>query len=464
MNQTTKNSIFCDNHTSKQALVMKYDQSGVIQFECLKCLCNDQSQRSFIYLEDLIEQQNDQMIDNWPLLNNQSLFKQFQEIKNKQQQQSILQNFIHQMEQLEIQVIERFAEYKKTFINKFECMNGDQVIQKWNEISQVGQFKQMFQRPNIDRTHIQQFLSDQINKIQSNSELIQNEINIYQNQKPQNLDQLNILCKNIHFEFDNLSKKEQITDIQVLINQQNEQKSIQKYNEQQIEILIIQQNQKEETIQQLEEKLRSLTKNLEENQDQYQNQALFYQKQIVDITNQKEEQLKLLLLQQKIKLENLIQNALYSQNNSYINTNLSFLQNYLNFENQEIKSIQIQIQKRNFMDSLLKTYDEHIIIIKGIDLSTLQTNDYKEFIKSIKTCQQTNGWWISVEYSFNLKDIKISQDNNFSKFGEKNIMKTLYKKENETGDQKSKRKSQNLELRNRLTFIKWLHDFLNQNK
>ncbi|KAL4467713.1 hypothetical protein ABPG74_013048 [Tetrahymena malaccensis] len=259
MNQTTKNSIFCDNHTSKQALVMKYDQSGVIQFECLKCLCNDQSQRSFIYLEDLIEQQNDQMIDNWPLLNNQSLFKQFQEIKNKQQQQSILQNFIHQMEQLEIQVIERFAEYKKTFINKFECMNGDQVIQKWNEISQVGQFK-------------------------------------------------------------------------------------------------------------------------------------------------------------------------------------------------------------NFMDSLLKTYDEHIIIIKGIDLSTLQTNDYKEFIKSIKTCQQTNGWWISVEYSFNLKDIKISQDNNFSKFGEKNIMKTLYKKENETGDQKSKRKSQNLELRNRLTFIKWLHDFLNQNK
>ncbi|KAL4475456.1 hypothetical protein ABPG72_022091, partial [Tetrahymena utriculariae] len=221
MNQTTKDLIFCDNHTNKHALVMKYDQSGIIWFQCLKCLCNDQSQRSFIYLEDLIDYQNDQMIDNWPLLNDQQLFEQFYEIKNKQKQQSTLSNFICQMEQLEKQVIERFAEYKKNFINKFERMNGDQVTQKWNEISQITEFKQIFSRQNIDRNLIQQFLLDKINNIQSNSELIQNEINLFKNEKPQNLDQLNILCKNIHFEFDNLFKKEQVTDIQDLINQQN---------------------------------------------------------------------------------------------------------------------------------------------------------------------------------------------------------------------------------------------------
>ncbi|EAR95914.2 hypothetical protein TTHERM_00819520 (macronuclear) [Tetrahymena thermophila SB210] len=141
MNQLKKDFIFCDNHTEKQAQVMKYDQSGVIQFQCLKCSFNDQSQRSFLYIEDLLEEQNNDIIDNWPLLSDQSLFKQVKEIKDKQQQQIILSNFIFQMAQLEKQVIERFTEYKKDFINKFERMNGDQVISKWNEISLITQLK-----------------------------------------------------------------------------------------------------------------------------------------------------------------------------------------------------------------------------------------------------------------------------------------------------------------------------------
>ncbi|EAR95912.1 hypothetical protein TTHERM_00819500 (macronuclear) [Tetrahymena thermophila SB210] len=470
MNQLKKDFIFCDNHASKQALVLKYDQSGVIQFECLKCLCNDQSQRPFLYLEDLLQQQNNEIIDNWPLLNDQSLFKQVQEIKDKQQQQSILSDFIFQMEQLEKQVIERFREYKKTFINEYERTNGDQVISKWNEISQITQFKQLFQSQEIDRNFIQSFLLGQMNKSQSNSELIQNEINLYLNQKPQNLDQLNIICKNIHFQFDNLFKKEQITDIQDLINKYNEQKSIQQYNQSQIEMLIIKQNQKEETIQQLESKLRSVTENLDQivdqnkqrdefiqqNTNQYQNQVAIFQKQIIEITNQNQS-----LLQQKNSyLKYLVQNIIYSQDNS--NSYQSLLQKFITFEKQELSSMKIQIEKIQFV---MKRKYELIIITKGIDLQTIQSQNYTEIEEALKKIQSTNGWWIKVEYKSDFKYIKITYDYDFSQFGcMKNAIKTENKIENENYEQRQIRLTKKQNIKNKFALAVHLHELLNSKK
>ncbi|EWS76710.1 zinc carboxypeptidase family protein (macronuclear) [Tetrahymena thermophila SB210] len=215
MDKIIAQNLKCEKHQGKYLQFIQVNDllhqsnSDKPLFYCSSCFNHDIQFKAINYLmiDQIIQEADNSIIPKWPPVNNQEIILNLIDLTQNQSKQDYI-----------IQITDFFDQFKQEFIAKIDIMqkkminetlklpfDKEQIIKKYQEISNILQFKQLLnnEKANSMQQHsflCKEFITQMESQKDKNTELLQNLVT-----------QANLLQTNLNFDYPNIIKKQLFT-------------------------------------------------------------------------------------------------------------------------------------------------------------------------------------------------------------------------------------------------------------
>ncbi|KAL4506301.1 hypothetical protein ABPG73_017035 [Tetrahymena malaccensis] len=212
MDKTTLKTLKCHKHQKKDLQfiqvndVLNQQSQNKELFYCSSCFNHDLEFKSINYLmiDQILQEAENSIIPKWPPVNNYQIIQDLIDLTSNESELNYEKQITNFFDQFKEQILEKIDIIQKKMINetlKYPIYN-HQIIQKYQEISNILQFKQLLineQAKNLsDHSSIcRQFIQQMESQKDQNTELLQSL-----------LKQSNQLQKSFDLEYPNIIKQE----------------------------------------------------------------------------------------------------------------------------------------------------------------------------------------------------------------------------------------------------------------
>ncbi|EAR90034.2 zinc carboxypeptidase family protein (macronuclear) [Tetrahymena thermophila SB210] len=214
MDKITTQNLKCTKHSNKDFQfvqindVISQSSSKKPLFYCSSCINDDFEFKAINYLliDQIIQETDSKIIPKWPPVNDYHIIQDLIEFTSNQSQCDYVKQITDFFNQFKEEILAKIDIIQKNMINEaLKYPNHSQVIERYQEISKISEFKQLLNNNNNQETSI----------IEENLTLFREFISQIESQKDQNTEQLqnllsqaNFLEKNFNLNRPNIMKQQ----------------------------------------------------------------------------------------------------------------------------------------------------------------------------------------------------------------------------------------------------------------